>query len=122
MAVGVVGRVEIVAPVEEEEVAVAPSRSMRLRNCLGMIWSVSMLGIGSGTAVEVRTLIGIMMVGLARAFSAGLQPAGAVWFTLGFAPGCGSTRLQHVGAAASSGALSSVCHVVGSGLLKGPVR
>ena len=31
-------------------------RSMRLRNCLGMIWSVSILEISRGAAVEVRVL------------------------------------------------------------------
>ncbi len=35
-----------------------PVRSMRLRNCLGMIWSVSTLARGSGTMVPVTTVTG----------------------------------------------------------------
>src|SRR5215469_14225941 len=34
---------------------------MRLRNCLGMIWSVSTLVRSSGAAIEVRVLNGCML-------------------------------------------------------------
>ncbi len=45
------------APVVEEEVIVAGALDA-FKNCLGIIWSVSMLGRGSGAAVEVRMLMG----------------------------------------------------------------
>src|SRR5271155_3762140 len=41
---------------------------MRLRNCLGMIWSVSMFEISSGAAMEVRMLMGCMKFLLVRTF------------------------------------------------------
>src|SRR5271154_498106 len=37
---------------------------MRLRNCLGMIWSVSTLGRSRGTAWLLRTLMGCISVNL----------------------------------------------------------
>ena len=47
--------------VGEEDVGEARGRDDRLRNCLGMIWSVSMFGSASGTAVEVRVKMAIMV-------------------------------------------------------------
>src|SRR5438270_8350013 len=61
---------------------------MRLRNCLGMIWSVSMLGNGSGAALLVRILMGSIMrssISVVRIRS-GLQPSCSCCLLPGAAP------------------------------------
>src|SRR6185437_3526065 len=72
---------------------------MRLRNCLGMIWSVSTLGRSSGVAVEVRTLMGCMLFRLLRVFKFPVADIGEV---PGDRCGSGHLRTDEVGAPSSA--------------------
>src|SRR6185312_5857858 len=72
---------------------------MRLRNCFGMIWSVSTLGRSSGAAVEVRTLMGCMLFRLLRIIELPVANVGEV---AGDSGCCCHLRADEVSAASTA--------------------